>query len=331
MSMRVNVNVNSGTRTISVLAVVLVTAVVVETLLFRIFARGGVYFINEDTPAVVKNSYTGLIFGGNVLFNFAAPLALLILGLIAVRAWMKRPDPVYIALAGATGMVVVIGILMMIGLSGSILSTGYFAASSSVLIGVFILALRRRMGLPVTAFVLMTGISYLAVYSFKGFGSSALAESGIRSASVFGLGEWLSAFAFLALLPLLRGRLDRRSVVIASFVSLVVLGMAFGRSDSVPLIATWAFGLSLTLPYVVYVAALWVVVAFFISSIGRGNTLLTIGVLLVMLGHRTIPLTYFNDLVLVGLLLASMYTKPVAHRATDQATPSLRESADAAL
>ena len=317
-------SISSSTRTIPVLAIVLALAVFVETLLFRIFARGGVYFINEDTPSVIKNGYTGLIFGGNVLFNFAAPLALLILGLIAMRAWLKRPDPVYVALTGATGVVVIIGILMMIGLSGSLLSTPYFVASSFVLVGAFILVIRRRVGLPVTAFVLLTGMSYLAVYSFKGFGSSAVAETGIRSASVFELGEWLSAVAFLALLPLLRDRLDRRSIVIASFVSLMVLGMAFGRPDSVPLIAIWAFGLSLSLPYIVYVAALWVVVAFFISSIGRGNTLLTIGVLLVMLGHRTIPLTYFNDLVLVGLLLASMYTKPVAHRATapGDATPA---------
>ena len=322
-----NASVNSGARTVHSLAVVLVIAVLVETLLFRIFARGGVYFINEDTPAVIRNGYTSLIFGGNVLFNFAAPVALLTLGLIAARAWMKRPEPVYITLAGATGVVVVIGILMMIGMSGSILSTSYFVASSFVLIGAFILALRRRVGLPVTAFVLLTGMSYLAVYSFKGFGSSALAETGIRSSSVFGLGEWLSAVAFLALLPLLRGRLDRRSVVIASFVSLMVLGMAFGRSDSVPLIATWAFGLSLTLPYVVYVAALWVVVAFVISSIRHGNSTLAVGIMLVMLGHRTIPLTYFNDLVLVGLLLASMYSNPAVSRASDRTTTVLPETA----
>ncbi len=321
-------SISSSTRTIPVLAIVLGLAVFVETLLFRIFARGGVYFITEDTPSVIKNGYTGLIFGGNVLFNFAAPVALLILGLLAVRVWAKRPDPVYIAVAGAIGVVVVIGVLMMLGLSAPFLSTGYFAASTLVLTGVFILAIRRRVGLPVTAFVLLTGMSYLTIYSFKGFGSMALAETGIRSAGMYALGEWLSVVAFLALLPLLRNRLDRRSIVIASAVSLLVLGMTFGRADSIPLIATWAFGLTLMLPFVLYVAVLWVVVALISSSARRGNTTLIAGIMLVMLGHRTIPLTYFNDLVLVGLLLVSMYTKPVVNRASEQPTTVLSGTTD---
>ena len=64
------------------------------------------------------------------------------------------------------------------------------------------------------------------------------------------------------------------------------------------------------------------------SGVRRGDAMLSASVLLVMLGHRSIPLTYFNDLVLVGVLLGSMYSKPVyllaAKRAERVATePSL--------
>ncbi|MBT3555842.1 MAG: hypothetical protein HN926_04240 [Chloroflexi bacterium] len=304
----------SSTKLITVLAVILAASVLVETLLFRIFARGGVYFISDATPAVIKNGYTSLVFSGNTLFNFAAPVALLVLGFIAVMAWTKRPDPIYTALSGIIGVVAGVGLLMMIGLSGPALSTAYYAASSLALFTFFLLAVRRRAGLPITAFILLTGLSYLAIYSFKGFGSAELAESGIRSINVLSLGEWMSVIAFIALLPLLIGRkaqLDRRSVVIASVISILVYGLGFSRADSVPLIANWAFGLILILPYIAYIVSLWVTVAFVVSRIRRGEVILAAGVLLVMLGHRSIPLTYFNDIVLIGLLLAAMYSKPV--------------------
>ncbi|SVC53289.1 uncharacterized protein METZ01_LOCUS306143, partial [marine metagenome] len=43
-------------------AAILAGSVFIETLLFRIFARGGVYFISDTTPIVVKTGYTTLIF-----------------------------------------------------------------------------------------------------------------------------------------------------------------------------------------------------------------------------------------------------------------------------
>jgi hypothetical protein len=319
------------TRIISVLAVVLAAAVLIETLLFRIFARGGVYFITEQTPAIIKNGYTSLVLSGNTLFNFAAPLTLLVLVLIVVVTWLRRPDPIYIAVSGTAGAVVIIGLLLMADMSGAVLSTAYYTASSLVLIAVVALAIRRGVGVSATAFVLLTGISYLAIYSFKGFGSPEVAEAGIRSVSAYALGEWMSVIAFLALVPLLRGRLDRRAVVVASVVSVLALGMSFGRADSVPLIANWAFGLTLSLPYALYAAALWVVVAFVMSSFRRGDSTFAAGVLLIMLGHRSIPLTYFNDLVLVGLLLVAMYARPALQRRAETSALAAAKQSSPAL
>lgn len=315
-----------STKTVSVLVVILAASVLVETLLFRIFARGGVYFISDATPAVVKTGFTSLVFSGNTLFNFAAPVALLVLALIAVKAWMKRPDPAYLAVAGSVGIVTVVGLVMMLGFSGAFLSTAYYSASSLILISAFALVIRRRVGIPMMAFIFLTALSYLAIYSFKGFGSPEFAEAGTRSVRVLSLGEWMSVIAFIALLPLLAGRrgiLDRRSIIVASVVSVLVFGMAFSRADSVPLIANWAFGLTLSLPYAAYIVALWVTVALVMHTLRRGEFALAAGVLLVMLGHRAIPLTYFNDLVLIGLLLAAMYTKPVVEVAVREESTGL--------
>ena len=317
--------ISAGTRIITSLAAILAGSVFIETLLFRIFARGGVYFISDTTPIVVKTGYTTLIFTGNTLFNFAAPMALVVLAFIAAEAWTKRPNPAYTTAAGAILIIVSVGLMMMIGMSAASLSTAYYTASSVILVSVFVLAVHRRVGLAVTSFILLTSLSYLAIYSFKGFGSPEFAESGIRSSSLLSLGEWMSVIAFISLVPLLIGRrsyLDRRSVVVASVASFLVFGMAFTRADSIPLIANWAFGLTLALPYFSYVAALWVMVALVMNRLRRGEPILAIGVLLVMLGHRSIPLTYFNDLVLVGLLLTAMYSKPVVSSRSIESEPN---------
>ena len=183
-------------------------------------------------------------------------------------------------------------------------------SSSVVLIGAIVLVAQRADNLWATVFVTGAGISYLMVYAFKGFGSQAIANSGVRSANLFGYGEWIAVAAFIAMAPLLRGHLDRKTVTIASFVAVMAFGMSFGRADSVPLIATWAFGLSLSLPYFVYPLALWVVTAFVVTAVRRGQTTVAIGLLLVLLGHRTLPLTYFNDLILIGILLIAMDASP---------------------
>jgi|TARA_B100001964_G_C14246090_1_gene607456 hypothetical protein len=307
-------NPNSDSRVMTVLSIVLAASVLLETLLFRLFARGGVYFINDETPSIVKNGYTSLVFTGNTLFNFAALIALLILGLIAMHAWMKRPDPFYIMLSSAVGAVGLIGLSMMLGLSGPFLSVAYYSASSLTLVGVFALVVRGKARLPLKIFVLLMGLSYLVIYLFKGFGLSGPAEVGIGSGSLYALGEWLSVIAFLVMIFLLPNRLDWSTVIIATIGMLLALGMTFGNADSVPLMSTWAFGLTLSLPFIFYAVALWVVIAFVLSAMKNGEVTLATGVLLVMLGHRSIPLTYFNDVVLIGLLFVSMYSRSLDYR-----------------
>lgn len=299
-------------KAVPLLARLLAISVLLETLLFRIFARGGVYFIDDETPELITTGYTSLVFIGNVLFNFAAPVALLVLALTALDLWRRNGGAVYLSLGGMSAAVAVVGALLMVGLSGQALSFAYFAASTGAMLAIAAVAAQRSISRPTMVFIAATGASYISLYAYKGYG--LVGGAGAWSADFYGYGEWLAVGGVLALGLSLRGYVDRRSALIAAVVAVLALGMLFGRADSVPLIATWAFGLSLSLPYPVYVVGLWVVAAMSLSAIRRGEPVFAAGMLLVLLGHRTLPLTYFNDLVLVGLLLVALNARPVIDR-----------------
>ena len=294
-----------SSRSLEHLARLLAVAVVLEVLLFRIFARGGVYFLDDGTPLAITATYTALVFAGNVLFNFAGPVVLLLIVITAYHLWRARSGNVAPGIAVLVVAVALMSGLMISGVEGAVMSRVYLALSASALAGVAVIAVQSRLGRPIAAFVVMAALSYLIALVFKE--SSGLAGAGggtgIQSIPLFGIGEWLAVAGFLPLAMWLRRNADRKSLVVATVVALLALGMAAGRADSVPLIATWAFGLALNLPYPAYVAVLWVVVAFVQSAARRGQILLATGVLLVFLAHRTIPLTYFSDLVLCGMLL----------------------------
>ncbi len=292
---------------------ILAVAVLLEVALFRIFARGGVYFIREETPWVLRASYTSFVFLGNVMFNFAALVVLLALALVVIRLWRSPERSMSKALVVPVSLMILFGGVMIAGTNNSGLSQLYFATSFLVLIGITALVWRTNLSLSLKAFASLTAVSYALVYVFKE--SAGLAGNGVTSGSnlisLFGSSEWLAVLAFLALIPALRRVIDRRAVIVATVAAVLALGMVAGRADSVPLIATWAFGLSLNLPYATYVIALWIVVAFAVGAYRRGELLPAVGVLLVFLGHRTLPLTYFNDLAILGLLLVLLSAWPV--------------------
>ncbi len=285
-------------RTTTLLALVLVVAVTVEVLLFRIFARGGVYFIDDNTPLMIQNGYTSLVFSGNVLFNYAAPVTLLAMVVAAIPLVARSSSLSYRAIGVVVMAVAAVSGLMVLGYSGEALSDTYWAVSGIAVAGISVIALRKVPSKPLRLFVVMTALSYLAIYGFK----SGQALPGIGGVNLLTIGEWVGLASFLTLGFVLRSTLNRRALIVASVVALGAGGMAFGRADSIPLIATWAFGLSLSAPYWLYIAALWIVLAFSGSAIARGQYLTGVGVLLVFFGHRGLPLTYFNDLAICGLL-----------------------------
>lgn len=302
-----------SSNNILLLSRILAIAVLLEVAFFRIFARGGVYFIREETPWVLRASYTSLVFMGNVMFNFAALVVLLALAFVVVRLWRSPDRSLSKVLVVPVSLLVLFGGVMIAGANSLGLSQLYFATSFLVLTGVTALVWRTRLSLPLKTFVSLMATSYAFVYAFKespGL-AGAGATSDINLISLFGSGEWLAVIAFIALIPALRGVIDRQAVIVATVAAVLALGMVAGRADSVPLIATWAFGLSLNLPYIAYVIALWIVVAYSIGAYRSGTPLPAVGVLLVILGHRTLPLTYFNDLAVLGLLLVLLSAWPV--------------------
>ncbi|MFW6174837.1 MAG: hypothetical protein ACOC5K_03585 [Chloroflexota bacterium] len=311
---------------VAVTGIALAVAVTLEVLLFRIFARGGVYFIKEDTPGAVKTAYTSLVYLGNAMFNFAAPVVLLLLAFLSWHLWRAGRGAAPRVAAVAVSGVVLISALKIADFQSQGLSHSYLAASAVAIIGVVVIVARGGLSIPMRLFVAAASASYLSLYAFKTLGGLAGTGSirSVDTVSWFTAGEWTAAAGFLALALALPKVADRASVGIGVFVTLLALGMTVERADSIPLIAVWAFGLSLSLPYVVYALALGVVVAFVIGSFRRGQPLLGAGVLLLFMGHRTIPLTYFNDLAIAGLLMATLGA--LGHGSTQVAVPDVENA-----
>ena len=64
--------------------------VLVEMVLFRTFARTGIYLLKEGTPDWVYEAYSGGVWVGSVSFNLSAILVLLVLAVAAGYLWCRR-------------------------------------------------------------------------------------------------------------------------------------------------------------------------------------------------------------------------------------------------
>jgi hypothetical protein len=79
----------------------------------------------------------------------------------------------------------------------------------------------------------------------------------------------------------------------------------------VPLIFMWAFGITMYLPFWTYVLALWAVSVAILTLLNRGRLLPAFALVILLSSHRELPLTYFNNLTLIALLLIATTPWPV--------------------
>jgi hypothetical protein len=77
-----------------------------------------------------------------------------------------------------------------------------------------------------------------------------------------------------------------------------------------PLIAIWAFGLGLYLPFPLYALGLWLLILTVWRLAADGRWPAGAGLLLILLGHRMLPLVYFNLLIGVGFMSLSAGLRP---------------------
>ena len=291
-------------RVLTVLSLALVAAVVVEVVLLRMFARAGIYIFQDNSPGWLYAVYTSLVWLGRTSLNFAPILAPILLLVLVVVFWQRGTR---------VSRLVSVTVLATLSLEGALfltssnpgLSLAYFS-SSTFLVGLaLVLYFRgggvRRMALTLGPLLIL----FLASYWYKvvplahQLGGTWLGGS----IAAFQLSEGLLLLVAFSL-PITIG-LSRSFKVWAGSILLILplIGMYLGNPDMVPLVSMWAFGITMYLPFWVYVLALWAVSAVFLTLLSRGHRLPAFALVLLFSGHRELPLTYFNNLTLVALLL----------------------------
>ena len=291
-------------RILTVLALTLVVAVVTEVVFLRMFARAGIYILQDSSPEWLHTVYSSLVWLGRAALNFATILAPVLLLVLVVVLWQRGTRVSRLAS---------VVVLVTLGLEGSLflatpnpgLSLTYFS-SSIFLVGLaFTLYWRSggslRMALTLGPLLLM----FLASYWYKvvplahQLGGTWL----LGSIAAFQLSEGLLLLVAISL-PITIGLSRSLKVWVGSILlTLLLIGMYLGNPDMVPLISMWAFGITMYLPFWTYVLALWAVSVAILSLLNRGHLLPVFTLVILLSSHRELPLTYFNNLTLVALLL----------------------------
>jgi len=291
---------------VRLLSGVLVTALVAEVLFLRILARAGIYMLNEDSPEIARSAYSALLFLGNVAFNLASIASLALLLAIAVSAARTRSSGAWM---------LAVALLLPLGAAVAVQALGGSQAASTALLVSVLLALG-------VVIVVAGGDSF-------GFGRVALAAFGAAAAMaivakflpiaarVWGTGtgavDELSAASeaamFLApgLVVVAAGLgIHRKALAAAAVATLVAALLGASNASMVPLIATWAFGVTLSLPYPFYVFAA-ALAAYAVSALVLERRWMILTALaFLLLGHKGLSLTYFNILALDGMALMGL-------------------------
>ena len=238
------------------------------------------------------------------MFNFAAVLAPLMLLAIAYFLWRRHPGNMR-GVSILIGLAVLMEVLLFLESPRPVLALGYLMLSTALLGAVALMAWKIIPSRRAALLVAVIALSYVCTYYFKAapFLQQLDVQPPLKGLTAFASGEVLLLAAALSL-PWIFG-LPRhwRSLAVPTLLALLLVGMYLGKPDTVPLLTTWAFGVTLSLPFFVYVVALWLGALGVVCAWQRASPLAAWGLLLLFLGHRMIPVTYFNDLALVGLLL----------------------------
>lgn len=305
----------STERIIATLSLALVVAVAVEAVFLRIFARAGIYIFSGSLKGWLYTVYSSLVWLGKAALNFAAILAPLLLLVLAIVLWQR---------GSRVSRLVSVAVLVTLSLEGSLflvspnpaLSLAYFS-SSVLLVGLALVLYFRDGGvLPMALTLGPLVVMFLASYWYHLVPLvHQLDVTGLVGAiAAFQLSEGLLLLVAISL-PITIG-ISRRFKVMAGSIllTLPLLGMYLGNPGMVPLIAIWAFGISMYLPFWAYAVGLWAALVAILTLFNRGHHLPAYGLVLLLAGHRELPLTYFNNLTLVALLLIVAMPWPLPQR-----------------
>lgn len=285
------------------LGLALAGAMFVEMLFFRIFSRTAIYLLTDDTPRWLYEAYKGFLWIGNASYNFSAFLTIILFLFVGTYLW-TRGNPAEILLLALISVVVVWNLVLFVAEPGPQAVLAYLFISG-VTIGTAVWIAWRSSSRLQRAFLLSVGMSFWSVYYFKAI--PPLRQLGWsfndHGLGVFQIGEFAAGVAIVGAF-FAWGRTRELRLIIPSILitALFVVGFVSGP-ERYPLVSTWALGMTMGFPFPMYVVGVILLTITVLNLIRARNEIPALALVLLFFGHRMLPLTYFNLLVLAGFLL----------------------------
>ena len=281
-------------------------AVLIELLLFRTFSRTGIYLLNEDTPTWVYNTYRSGLWLGDAMYNFAAILVVMLM--VVVAAFMFTQQKTFGRLLPSLVLALVTWSVGLIFVNtGPTLSVAYLGVSTVTMIAAIVVTWNMARW-PVRAASVALGASFLCVYYFESI--APLRLSGISFAdhgvSIFQLGEALVIVGIVAAFWAWGRTREIRVLLPPLLLTLLMIGGYIGGPDRYPLISTWSMGIIMSLPFYVYPVGIFLLSVTLLKLLRSGQPTVAVALLLLLMTHRMLPLTYFNLLLISGFTLLAL-------------------------
>ncbi len=294
------------------LTAVLLAAVLAETLLLRGVTRIGVHIPKGEG---VTDVFQAASFLGSLAFNFAS-LLVIVLVVVVIGAMLRR-------LEGELSRLALVGLsaAMLIGLGLSLTTDApaadaLFGVAVALLVGfiTIVTITERRIGPPATLALILIAAAYLSYqYYVLGYLFYRILDYTTvppMSTTVLRLGEALAVVAAAAAfwawgLPRWRwvGNAGLAAVVTV-LLALIIAGLS--PASTMSILALWTTGLSLVLPFPIYLVALALYLLTLVACWRSGNAFWTAaGLLLILLAGYMAESTYHHLLVLLGVAFLS--------------------------
>lgn len=294
------------------LAAALLATALLETLLLRLVTRVGVHLPKDAAVAGVFQVAELL---GSVAFNFASLLAIglaaLFLGSLVLRTGSSLGR---LALAGLSlGM---LGGLALSLATGAPEADALFGLSITLLVGLagLVLVKQDEMSLPARVALALIVAAYFCYqyYSLSHLAYRLLDYSTVPPLSIAALrlGEGLVVVAGAAVFWAWGlGRWRRLGWAELGLVAVLVLAIAlssFTPSSTMSILALWTTGLSLFLPFPLYLLSLALYLVTLVACWRSGDAFWTAaGLLLLLLAGYMPEATYYHLLLLLGVACLS--------------------------
>jgi hypothetical protein len=300
------------------LTAVLLAAVLAETLLLRGVTRIGVHVPKGEG---VAGAFQAASFLGSLAFNFAS-LLVIVLVVVILGSMLRRTEGGLsrLALVGLSGA-------MLIGLGLSLTTDApaadaLFGVAVALLVGfiTIVTVSERRIGPAATLALILVAAAYLSyqyyVLSYLFYRILDYGAVPPMSTTVLRLGEMLAVAAAAAAfwawgLPRWRwvGKAGLAAVA-AVLLALIIAGLS--PVSTMAILALWTTGLSLVLPFPIYLIALALYLLTLVACWRSGDAFWTAaGLLLVLLAGYMAESTYHHLLVLLGVaFLAGIVPAP---------------------